>query len=221
MSLRVPFDVAFAEALDAIKPGWRVDGEEVVGPDGVRLRFANRHPAASDGHVDVEFVLGEGRSLWDCVAGFGESAVDKAQAAAHIWCSTSGGALLELKYSGRGEFADHYRGHESQGFAGWHAISGAIIGYGHGDAPDQLQRWWLAHPLLTRLSGVLGREVSEERAPHGIKILFGGDGVAEVRLNGDVHPAATQMLLDLDWPRIEPAGFVRSYVILLEPEPPR
>jgi len=219
---------AFCEVLNSLKMGWRVAGSEIAGPGHARVRLDRRHPSQSDGHVDVEFVLDDGArekiGLWDCVAGFGATAAARARSAAHLWASTTARALFELKYSGRGEFADHFHGHEPEGFAGWHVICGAIIGFGHGDSPQKLQEWWLQNPLLPALSTALAGSLDERSCPHGIKILFGGDGIAEVRLNGEAHAQASALLATLAWPRIEPAGFVRSYVVVLhrdpEPRPP-
>jgi hypothetical protein len=213
---------ALCEALNALKQGWRITENGIIGPDHAMVRLGQRHPSSSDGHLDIQFVLhdgpGEKAELWDCVSGFGSTPVERAQTAAHLWARTTLPALLELKYSRRGEFADHYHGNESDGFTGWHVISGAIMGFGHGDSPHRLQEWWLANPLLPFLSTALGDALDEETCPHGIKIFFGGDGVAEVRLDGERHERASMVLASLDWPRLEPAGFVRSYVLVLHRE---
>lgn len=54
-----------------------------------------------------------------------------------------------------------------------------------------------------------------QRALEGVKILFGGANIAEVRVNGEAHEAAPGMLRGLDWPRLEQPGFLRTYVIAL------
>jgi hypothetical protein len=209
----------FRDALNALKPGWEITERGIVGPDKALVRFEQRHTSTSEGHLDVQFVLeGEssiGPQLWDCVVGFGATPVERAESAAHLWSQTTAGALLEFKYSLRGEFADHYRGTEPEGFRGWHVICGPILGYGQGDSAEQLQRWWLENPMLPALSRVLNDSLDECSCPHGIKILFGGDGVAEVRLNGERHEAGSATLADFPWPRLEPPSFVRSYLIVL------
>src|SRR5262245_38046336 len=105
---------AFRDALNALKPGWVITERGIVGPGGALVRLGQRHEVESDGHVDVDFELDEadpgGTQLWDCVCGFGVTPTDKARSAAHLWSQTTAGALLEFKYSQRGEFADHYRG---------------------------------------------------------------------------------------------------------------
>jgi hypothetical protein len=213
---------AFRDALNALKPGWEVTERGIVGPKGAVVRLLQQHPSQSEGHVDVQFVLNDGApvrlTLWDCVAGVGRTPADRAQFAAHLWSQTTAGALLELKYSLRGEFADHFSGDDPAGFQGWHSICGAILGYGHGDSPDQLQQWWLDHPILPVIARALDDSLNEHAGPHGIKILFGGDGVAEVRLNGEAHGPASEALANLDWPRLDPPGFVRSYVIAVHRE---
>lgn len=213
---------AFRDVLNMLRAGWVITGDAIVGPESAAVRLTQRHESRSEGHVDVQFVLDDTAArrieLWDCVAGIGISHSDRARFAAHLWGQTTAGALLELKYSLQGEFADHYHGADTGGFSGWHAIAGAIIGFGNGEAPVKLQQWWLSNPVLPILARALDESLTEEEAPFGLKILFGGDGVAEVRVNGERNEAASSALASLPWPRLEPAGFVRSYVILLHRE---
>jgi hypothetical protein len=84
--------------------------------------------------------------------------------------------------------------------------------------PRQLQEWWLANPRISVLATTLEPTLEEATCPHGIKILFGGDGIAEVRVDGDHHEAASVALRDLGWPRLVPAGFVRTYIVALHRE---
>jgi len=210
---------AFQGVLNALHPGWSVTSDGLVGPGGAAVRLAQRHESSSVGHLDVQFVLDDSAArpteLWDCVAGLGATPADRARFAAGLWGQTTAGALLELKYSLRGQFADHYRGDDAGGFTGWHAIAGAIIGFGKGDSPHRLQQWWLDNPVLPTLARALQASMSEQGGPYGVKILFGGDGVAEVRVDGEQHAAASAALAGLPWPRLDPPGFVRSYVIVL------
>ena len=213
---------AFRNALNALKPGWNLYNDALIGPGGALVRLAQLHQSESNGHLDVEFRLdansGNSKPLWDCVCGFGDSPAERAQTAAHIWSVTTAGALLELKYSLKGEFADHYRGTDPDGFTGWHVVSGPILGYGEGASPDQLQQWWLNHSVLPPVFNALKDSLDPTTCPHGIKIFFGGEDFAEVRLDGEVHEAASQALATLPWPRLQPAAFVRSYVIAVHPE---
>lgn len=210
---------SFCDALNELKSGWEVVERGIIGPEGALVRFAERHESEAKGHVDVQFVLFEEFEdqghLWDCVSGFGDTPVKRAKTAAHLWASTTGGALLELKYSRRGEFADHYAGGDAGGFSGWHVISGAILGFGSADSASQLQAWWLNHPVLPAIAEALEESLLDGDCPHGIKILFGGDGIAEVRVNGDRHEGASDVLACLEWPRLIEAASVRSYVVVL------
>jgi hypothetical protein len=181
-----------------------------------------RHSVDNEGHVDVQFLIdrpgAESICLWDCVSGFGATAEARARFAAGLWAQTGGAACLELALSLRGDFADHYRGSEPGGFTNWHVIMGAIIGFGASDSASALQNWWLTHPVLPALARVLSCDLNEQRGPHGLKILFGGNRVAEVRLDGERHDGASRALASLAWPTLEPAAFVRSFVVLLHPE---
>ena len=113
LSKSVAYD-AFRDELNALKPGWVMGEECLEGPEGAVVRLGQHHESESDGHVDILFELdGASRvrsTLWDCVCGFGATPAEKARSAAHLWAQTTAGALLELKYSRRGEFADHFRG---------------------------------------------------------------------------------------------------------------
>lgn len=214
---------AFCDALNELKPGWIMTDEGLLGPENTRLTLAQHHGSSSDGHVDVLFEPDKNTpsasQLWDCVTGYGPTLEDKAKSAAYLWSQTTAGALLEFKYSGRGEFADHYHGNEPDGFQGWHVLCGAIVGFGHGDSPDILQQWYLKNPILPCLSLALSESLTEQTCPHGIKIFMGGDGIAEVRLDGERHEVASEALVNLDWPRLDPLGFIRSYLLVLHREP--
>ncbi len=214
---------AFRETLNMLRPGWVTRGDAIVGPGGAAVRLTQRHESRSEGHVDIQFVLDDASprriELWDCVAGLGATHLDRARFAARLWGQTTAGALLELKYSLRGEFADHYHAGDTGGFSGWHSIAGAIVGFGKGESPSKLQQWWLDNPVLPTLARALNDSLLEQDAPFGLKILFGGDGVAEVRVSGERHDIASSALASLPWPRLEPAGFVRSYLIVLHREP--
>jgi hypothetical protein len=183
------------------------------------VRLTEMHSSGLPGHVDVEFTLDHRAehpiSLWDCVTGFGNTAELRAECAAAMWGQTTAAALLELAYSRRGHFADHYRGSDKGGLAGWHCIAGPILGYGKGDSGNILQRWWVANPVLPSLGPALGDCLSDEVCPNGIKMLFGGPDVAEIRVDGQRHEGASLALGKLPWPRLSDVGFVRSYAIVL------
>ncbi len=113
---------------------------------------------------------------------------------------------------------DHYRGTDPDGFGNWHIIAGAVIGFGTGDSATALQQWYLENPILPSLCASLDDSLGKQDCPHGIKILFGGDRVAEVRVDGEYHDVASRSLGALSWPTLEPAGFVRSYIVALHRE---
>lgn len=210
---------AFREKLEAMVPGWRVKEGRIVGPDGGEVRLARRHLRDVPVHVDVLFVLDAKAGpigLWDCVVGPGSTQARQAQAAAHIWSQTTGSALLELMYS-EGRFANRVDGDKPGGFRGWHAVHGHILGYGHGDSSYMLQKWLMDYPLLPALQEALGPDVARSPGPHGVKVLFGGDGIGEIALDGETHPEATRVLLALPWPRLDPPAVVRTYFILVHP----
>jgi uncharacterized protein DUF6348 len=213
---------AFRDALNGLKPGWTKTERGLVGPGGALVRLGQRHDSTSGGHVDVQFEPDEAKplktALWDCVCGFGASSAEKARNAAYLWSQTSAATLFEFKYSRRGDFADHYRGSDPGGFEGWHVITGPVMGYGTGDSAARLQQWYLSNSVLPALSRIMSDSIDESMCPHGVKIFLGGNGVAEVRLDGEIHDAASEALAKLAWPRLDPPGFVRCYVLVLHRE---
>jgi hypothetical protein len=220
----IPEDVAypaFVTALESLCPGWTQTPAAIVGPGGVRVTLTERHSLDNDEHVDAEVLVpsprGDPVTFVDCVSGFGSTPQARARFAAHLWSQTTGAACLEFAYSLRGAFADHYRGSDPGSFTNWHVIAGAIIGFGNSENAGVLQQWWLSNPVLPSVAAASSR-LSDTPVPQGLKILFGGDGVAEVRIDGECHDAASRAVGSLPWPRLNPTAFVRSYVILLHPD---
>jgi hypothetical protein len=224
------FPTAFRDALQGVWGRWRTDGDAVRGPGGAAVHFAHRHESLSPGHVDVEFRWGGARSLWppfrraphvslwDCVAGLGESSEERARFAAKVWTGSTGAACVEMLSGHRGWFAEHSYAGDPNGFSGWHVIHAPLVAYGKGDAAEVLQGWCMDNPILPHLVPALADTVPAEAGPHGLKILLGAQDVAEVRLDGEHHDAGSAALLALPWPRLDLPGFVRTYAVLLHRE---
>jgi hypothetical protein len=51
-----------------------------------------------------------------------------------------------------------------------------------------------------------------------VLIRAGHPPVAEVRIDGERHEAASRALLAMDWPRDRAAGMARSYVLFVHRE---
>jgi hypothetical protein len=224
------FSPAFRDALNHIIRPWRLSGGALSGPGGVSVHFSHRHESSSPGHVDVEFRWGGQRrlwppfrrtathSVWDCVAGSGETMEERARFAARVWVGSTAMACMEFVYSRRGHFADHFHAGSEEGLGNWHAIQSPLVAYGKGDAPGILQAWCTQHPLLPALAPALGERLPDRAAPYGIKILLGAQDVAEVRIDGEHDEIGSAAVLDLPWPRLAQPGFVRTYALLLHRE---
>lgn len=215
------FAPAFCSELNKLKPGWTIQNDIIRGPEDAAVRFCTLHLVSSPGHADVEFSFQDGASdslrLLDCVMGFGENIDECASSAAKIWGSTSAPALLELKYSRKGKYADHYFGHEPHGLKGWHSICSPIIGWGRGDGGKALQEWWLStQQVLPAIAPALADLRGDQ--PHAVKILLGGQDIAEVRVDGQHHEAASAALLALNWPRQASPSFARAFAIAIHRE---
>jgi hypothetical protein len=211
---------AFCEALNNHMPGWSITENGIAGPGGVLVRLGRRHLAENPGHIDVQFCFNSRKSdisLWDCVAGAGDTVDQRAKSAAYVWSTTTGCAILELLYSRQGKFAEHFHGADPIGFRGWHVIGGPSVVFGH-ESSKLLQEWITTYPILPALSRALSPSLDERTCPHGVKIIFGGGDVAEVRVDSEVHECASAALAELPWPRVKPFEFVRRYLLVLHRE---
>jgi Family of unknown function (DUF6348) len=211
-----------AARLNAMHFEWRAVGNFVEGPGTTAVTVAARH-SLSPNHIDIGFVLDrtqpESHVIWDCSTGLLTDLNDALVQAIDVWAQVTAPVLLELM-TRKGEFADHYHGDDSQGFAGWHAIGGALIAWGRGPGPDDLQRWALAHPLLPPLRDSVAAVVSSS-GPVGLRLFFGASAqagdTAEVQVDGVPAPEPSAVLASLPWPRHELA-YLRTFALLIHPE---
>jgi hypothetical protein len=197
---------AFCSVLNNMLAGWSALEENLLrGPGGATVRLLSLHNSESEGHVDVEIVFESANGgqivLTDCVVGSGATHEQKAQVAAHRWAQTTAAAAFELYYSGKGLYATHLFGADADGFTGWHSICGGLLPYGDHSHGQRLVDWWLCSTPLPTLSSVLDGHLDDRHGPYGLKILFGIEDIAEVRVGGEVHEKASSSLQAMDWPR--------------------
>lgn len=216
---------------------WQAGDGMAKGPGSLAVRLGARH-TGSPAHLDLDFVLNIDRpgdtTISDCVTGYGATVTESLDRAITMWLGTTAGALLELAVQD-GSHAAHFAPGDPDGFPGWHAIHGGIIGWGTGDEHDAVQRWAVQHVLLPHLAPALKGAFDREHLV-GLKAFFGGgreggrDGepggpggkgteTAEIQVNGARHEAASRALAELDWPR--PAGglsYARTFVLLVHQE---
>ncbi|UBU10160.1 DUF6348 family protein [Nonomuraea gerenzanensis] len=198
---------------------WEVRDGLAEGPGTLAVRLGADH-TGSPAHLDLDFVLNLDTTISDCVTGYGATVEEAVDRAIQMWLGTTGGALLELLVQD-GSHAAHFAPGDPDGFPGWHAIHGGIVGWGTGDEHDAVQRWAVQHVLLPHLAPALKGTLEREHLV-GVKAFFGGGAgtqTAEVRVNGACHEAGSRALAQLDWPR--PAGgvsYARTFVLLVHQE---
>jgi uncharacterized protein DUF6348 len=214
-----------AESLTAVHGTWTVRGVDRLEGPGTTAVIVRRLDGEKDGPYEFGFQVNRDDPdvpvLWDYAVGFGATEEERVRASIHIWAQTTALVLLEL-ITQQGQFASHFGPSDPAGFAGWHAIAGPILGWGADNSQvESLQRWVsensLLPPLRTALLPALDRPTL-----NGVKMFFGstGDGVTtEVRVNGQIAPEATVALGALDWPRFQSFGVVRTFVLLVHPDP--
>ncbi|MGR6916854.1 DUF6348 family protein [[Actinomadura] parvosata] len=210
-----------AEHLSAaMGQAWQVRDGLAKGPGTLAVRLGPDH-TGSPAHLDLDFVLNVDRphdtTISDCVTGYGATIEESLDRAITMWLGTTGVALLELLVQD-GSRAAHFAPDDPDGFPGWHAVHGGIVGWGTGDDHDAVQGWAVQHVLLPHLAPALKGTLEREHLV-GVKAFFGGgDGTetAEIRVNGARHEAGSRALAALDWPR--PAtglSYARTFVLLV------
>jgi len=194
----------------------------VHGPGTLAIVIDRQHEG-SDAHLCIGFFLDreleDGPIIQDCVARIGRDPETKLRSAVKIWMTSTAPALLEL-IDQSSRFADHFRGDDPGGLAGWHAIHGPIFGYGTGSAKEALQAWALEHPLLPQLRESI-EPYLDRTSPNGVKLYFGGSPesrIAEVRLDGVELPEASEALASLAWPQPSEHAYMRVFVVLIHEE---
>ena len=150
--------------------------------------------------------------------GVGGDAARAALAAVHIWRETSGVCFLEL-LTNQGRYASHFSGAYEGGIAGWHTVASGIIAYGsHDESNHRLQLAMLDNMVMERLSASIGPLLDRDR-PNGIKFLLSvgteGSLTAEVRVNDNADPGASQQLAEMPWPRLERVAIARCFAVAL------
>jgi uncharacterized protein DUF6348 len=212
------------ERLDQMYGTWTLtDGGRMLrGPGRTAVMLGTDH-GGGPGHLDLDFVFDVDRpaetTISDCVSGISNNPAEAVGQAVAVWSVTTVPALLEL-ITGRGEFADHFRGTSTNGFPGWHMFAGGISGWGVGDTHGAMQKWMVDNLPWVSLAPVIATGLDRGEL-NGIKFFLAARKdyqVAEVRINGRVHAPSSQALLAQDWPRPAELTAARAFVLLVHPD---
>ena len=216
-----------ARELSELGGKWKVPwrGNGVRGPRnlGVEVRQSTCGPSCLELGFQWDRKDPGAPVTWDHVSCFGDEDAERIALGVMIWGQTTAPALLEV-LAQDGTFADHLHSGDADGVPGWHAVHGPLFGWGVGDegldAANQLQSWALEHSTLPVLADAVVREVDRPEL-NGVKIFYGSAGtepIAEVRVNGVVSKPASDLLLELEWPRSDHLAVLRSFVVLVHEE---
>ncbi|WP_037605190.1 DUF6348 family protein [Streptacidiphilus rugosus] len=215
--------------MAALGREFHIEDQVVRGPGRTAVavrehRDTGGYPGAAP-HLDLGYALrlgdGEGPVVWDCVSGLGRTEEQRLENGVRMWRTTTASAVVELLEQ-RGLHGDVYPPEavppkppgRAVGVPGWHTVQGPACVFGFRNGP--LSEWVADHHLLPAVAGhVLPR--LDGRALHGVRFFFGGradDEVAEVRLNGEPLPAASEALRATAWPRGEHLAWARCFLLL-------
>jgi hypothetical protein len=191
------------------------------GPGTLRLEVEDRHDAGAN-HYDIGFVPNRDRTdvpvLWDCVTGIGPDWKAACEFAAQSYVRTTVPVFREF-LSQDGSHAGHFGPNDADGCPGWHVIHGPLIAYtgpvSHG-ADKALQDWVVRHPLLPALGPMIAAAF-ERPLLNIVRVLLsnGEVVVAEVRVNGEEHRAASDRLARMDWPRSSDFAILRCNLLFV------
>ncbi|MEU5382352.1 DUF6348 family protein [Kitasatospora cineracea] len=212
---------AVADELSALHgERWRVEGAEVRGPGALAVR-PDFSPDGDPDRWDLVFLADRDRpetAVPDRVPWIDGGDQDPVRRGVEVWASTTGAALIEL-VAHNGRFAGHLDPSDPDGLPGWHAVHGGVVGWGTGRHFHDVQDWLVRNPVLPALAPALGGDLGRDQLV-GVQVHFGSGGagrrVAEVRVHGEPHAAASAALAALDWPQVaEGDAYVRTFVLLV------
>lgn len=213
----------FAEQLSVQGGPWTVSGDRVIGPGTVAVLIEKRH-AASEAHLDFGTILDRDKPdapvLWTCMTGFGDGLEATLKNTIEAWVVSTLPVVQEV-FSQDGSNADQYGPGTPGGCPGWHVIHGPFSGMDAGTGGgDEITQWAVKHPLLPELGPLITPSFSRPDL-NMVKVIIarGEEDIAEVRVNGERHEAASQKLASMDWPRGDWA-LVRCSILFMHPEGP-
>jgi hypothetical protein len=209
---------ALGEIALPLVDGCQIRNGMLAGVQGWRLMTLPNH-TDNPRHFDIGFILSPRPAiLEDCISGIG-SPHEAAAMMARIWRDTSGACLAEM-LTRRGEYASHVDGTDSAGLPGWHSVASGVLAYGPDPTSnDTLQAALLDHEVLRAIAPQLVPAL-DRPAHNGIKVFYRRtptSAIAEVRVNGVPHEAASQALAALPWPEVTAPTTARFYAVAVRP----
>lgn len=197
--------------------GAELKGNSLLSPSGWALAVAPPHHGSGH-HYDIVAlpdvsVQPDVPCFMDCVVAM----TGDPRHAADSWVETAGVCLLEL-LDRRERFADHAGPGHLRGVPGWHTIASGAVGIGLDAAENRrLQMALVNANVLHRIADSFTADL-ESPFFNGIKVFYGGQPgamVAEIRVNGEHHEAASAAMAALGLPEPKVFTAVRSYALLL------
>lgn len=216
-----------AEALNGLTSGWLVaeadKGPLLLGRDHGATVFLTPgrcgDPDPSPGHLDLVLAYGLGQPggstpVADCTSVPGPDLETSLRRAVQTWTDTTATAVLS-SLGARTPLGAHFGPEEPPGVPGWHIVTGGVAGYGTGPDHEAMKAWLFENPPWPLVARAFGDDLDPART-HAVKVFIGagaGRVVSEVRLDGEIHEAASEALGTSHWPRVGEGSVGRCFAM--------
>ncbi|MER7762230.1 DUF6348 family protein [Streptomyces sp. NPDC097619] len=216
------------DALEELAPGCTegagLKGDSLLSPRGWAVGVAAGDPGAAGEAHQYDLIAFPDVGIQPEVPCFVDRAVvvTTPRDAAVLWARSAGACLLALTDTAYAGLVDDLTPDDPYGVPGWRSLGAGALAYGVSEEENhRLQEALLEADVLGRITPVFAADLASPWF-NAVRVFHGGAPGAvrsEVRVNGERHEAASAALAELGLP--EPTVFtaVRSFTLLLPPDP--
>ncbi|MEY9930226.1 hypothetical protein ABH926_004871 [Catenulispora sp. GP43] len=212
--------------LDAMFRPWFLDRDEehgllLAGPNASIVFLGSCENDQDPEHVRLVFAIanddGTVTHVPDCVQIPGPDVNTALNRGVETWADTTARAVIGMFQGPRNRVGETFGPDHSHGVPGWTVSAGLIGGWGVGDEHEAHKDWFMRNPPWRLVAPHLLPDLDPAR-PNGVKFYLATSSASqdvEVRVNGDLHEAATRALREADWPRTEEMTVGRTFAMIV------